>query len=337
MASAEPERTTFSATSLRGRIDEVLQHRLAPGGSWSLVDYPTHLNCGDGALYVGARDTARRLGARIDQVLDRTSYRGEHLRRDSTVVIQAGGNWGGLYETHHRLRLQLLRDTVGRPVLQLPQSIHHASERHREELRRAVGEHGGLTLLVRDQRSLEVARADYDCHVELAPDLAFGMVPGPRGNPTTELTAQSRVDAEGAAGSERATSLPDGTTVWDWLSVPERSRSARLLSLTEGSYRAYRRWPSSVSRRLNVALSNALAIDNVRRGVGCLSVGRVVVTDRLHGHILSVLHGIPHVVVDDAFGKVAAFHSTWTAHAPLHEFAPTWSDVPDALERLRAP
>ena len=47
------------------------------------------------------------------------------------------------------------------------------------------------------------------------------------------------------------------------------------------------------------------------RGLEILGRGRGVVTDRLHGHILSSLMGIPHVALDNSYGKLSAFMDTW--------------------------
>ena len=38
----------------------------------------------------------------------------------------------------------------------------------------------------------------------------------------------------------------------------------------------------------------------------------MVVTDRLHGHILCSLLDIPHVLLDNADQKLSAYHNTWT-------------------------
>ena len=43
-----------------------------------------------------------------------------------------------------------------------------------------------------------------------------------------------------------------------------------------------------------------------------LSTGGLVVTDRLHAHILSLLLDIPHVLLDNSYGKVAGFADQWT-------------------------
>jgi pyruvyl transferase EpsO len=37
-----------------------------------------------------------------------------------------------------------------------------------------------------------------------------------------------------------------------------------------------------------------------------------VVTDRLHAHILCLLLGIPHAVLDNSYGKLTRFLDAWT-------------------------
>src|SRR3546814_3331383 len=54
-----------------------------------------------------------------------------------------------------------------------------------------------------------------------------------------------------------------------------------------------------------------LAQWRLRRGISMLSQGRVIVTDRLHAHILSLLLDIPQVVLDNMYGKVSAFAAQW--------------------------
>ena len=46
-----------------------------------------------------------------------------------------------------------------------------------------------------------------------------------------------------------------------------------------------------------------------------LSQGNVVITDRLHAHILSVLLGIPNIVLDNNYGKVHGYMEAWTSDA----------------------
>ena len=47
-------------------------------------------------------------------------------------------------------------------------------------------------------------------------------------------------------------------------------------------------------------------------GLLFLQRGRVVVTERLHGHILSTLLDVPHVLLDNPDRKLSSYHRTWT-------------------------
>ena len=47
----------------------------------------------------------------------------------------------------------------------------------------------------------------------------------------------------------------------------------------------------------------------------------MVVTDRLHAHLLSLLLAIPHAVLDNTYGKLGRFLDAWTGDAPgVHRF-----------------
>jgi pyruvyl transferase EpsO len=78
--------------------------------------------------------------------------------------------------------------------------------------------------------------------------------------------------------------------------------------------------------------SDRLATLQLHRGCRLLANGRVIVTDRLHGHLLSILLGLPHVVLDDRHGKIASTRTTWTRHWP----ATRWARTPhEALAHAR--
>ena len=70
------------------------------------------------------------------------------------------------------------------------------------------------------------------------------------------------------------------------------------------------------------------------RGLRILSAGKVVVTDRLHAHILCLLMNIPHVLLDNSYGKVNNFVDTWTKDSPLVHLSDSISSVPDLLASI---
>ena len=88
--------------------------------------------------------------------------------------------------------------------------------------------------------------------------------------------------------------------------------------------------------RPNAATFEPLAERWVDRGCRILARGRVVVTDRLHGHLLSLLQGIPHVVMDNSYGKLRSVYEEWTHQCSLAAWAETPEEAVEAARRLLA-
>jgi pyruvyl transferase EpsO len=81
----------------------------------------------------------------------------------------------------------------------------------------------------------------------------------------------------------------------------------------------------------------ALAAHRLARALGVLASGRMIITDRLHGHILCLLLGIPHIVFDNNYGKLGRFIETWTADCGLVERASNLAKALDSWKSTGAP
>jgi pyruvyl transferase EpsO len=247
--------------------------------------------------------------------------------------------------------------------VQLPQTIHFGSRPTLDRARRIVDSHPRFHLLVRDARSLDIARREFDVPSSLCPDMAFCLGPLDRSTPpVTDVVWLSRTDAEsahpamstpmldglGSAGLDGITTLngqepdlprdrrvhagarpsdphdsrsiapPGAIDVADWIDEPVTPLLRANYALMGLTLRAPAvRFP----RQLLMRTFEPLARQRLGRGLHILSAGRVVITDRLHGHILSLLLSIPHVLLDNSYGKIASFYETWTRESSLVRFA----------------
>ncbi len=325
-------------------IDRILGALLPRGSRVALVNFPNHANAGDPALWLGERAALDRTGAEVVYTASWASYDPDTLRRelgDGTVLIHAGANFGDLYP--HRqasTRERLLADLPDLRTIQLPQSIHFEEPDNRDRLRRLCEDHSDFTLLTREPQSQAYAQQWFAVPSLLCPDPAFslGMRALPA-EPTTDVLWLARTDPE-ASGYE----IPDAYGIaieqLDWLapldeepSWPPGDRWWRAINSTllpryeRGSGLARRLW------RLNARTFEPLAERWVDRGCRILARGCVVVTDRLHGHLLSLLQGTPHVVLDNNYGKLRSVYDHWTYQCSLTH----WADSPDdAVEIARA-
>ncbi len=293
----------------------------------ALVDVPSHSNVGDSAIYLGELAWIRDAGLPPpDYVCDEYSYREEDLRARvprGTILIHGGGNLGDLWPRQQALRERILSRFPDHRVVQLPQTIHFESPAELERAAPLFANHRNLTVLVRDKVSLELAVNRLRCHAVLCPDPAFalGAFPRPR-PPVDDVLILARTDKESAESGP-----PPGTRVVDWLGDPPSSliRMERWLRKKEKGLMV-RNW-----------LRQPLAAQRLKRGCLLLSRGRTIVTDRLHAHILCLLMGIPHVLVDNSYGKVRSFFDAWTRDAPGVRFCGDWTQALEtlALDRPR--
>jgi pyruvyl transferase EpsO len=289
---------------------------------WDLVDFPHHFNCGDHAIWLGCLKVAEEFGITVRSTTSLQTYRRDKLNAAGPIVIHGGGNFGGLYPHHDELRIELLTGFRDRPIVQMPQSIQLMKPDILERLKRAIGSHPDFTFLVRDHRSLGIARKEFDCRTELVTDTAFALGNLTRVTPREELVVQARQDDEAAVQENL------GHPTVDWT-------KANIFSLRNLGWSAAYAAGKLPAPALASAVTNRFARLNLQWAVDMLSRGRVLVTDRLHGHIIATLCGIEHIVVDDRHGKVRSFWETWTRDAPMATFVPTWRDAEGALVELR--
>jgi pyruvyl transferase EpsO len=308
------EASIVAVEALRREAERVLRSFVRPGESCALLDFPNHGNVGDSAIWLGTRALLEQIGTRVVYTCDVLTLRAATLRRnvgDGPILLQGGGNFGDLWPQFQRFREHVIETFADARVILLPQSIHFEGRENLARARQVLGSHPRLTLLVRDKRSLEIALSELSVEAILCPDLAFGLGPLRReGAPVHDVLMLARRDKE-AAGERAAAHVVGGHAVdWgddDWLIGALRALTRRAL-----------RPPLLGPLWRHVApVYDAFARARLRAGVRLLSSGRVVVTDRLHGHVLCVLLGIPHVVLDNSYGKIGSVLDTWTGHLDL--------------------
>ena len=151
----------------------------------------------------------------------------------------------------------------------------------------------------------------------MCPDMTFAL-----GNLTRPERSRQAIfwlsRTDGEASGYAFPECQEGVDRTDWVedTPPIHFLREKLLTL-QLSY------PGAIRRLWNFFpdIFDGFARQRMRRGCRMLSRGRVVIADRLHGHILSLLMGIPHVLLDDNYGKLKSFYETWTAASGLAVWA----------------
>ncbi|XP_060571655.1 uncharacterized protein LOC132729840 [Ruditapes philippinarum] len=262
-----------------------------------LFDYSHSENKGDSAITVGETLLLRKLKIEIvfvckihciDYQLDRAhNISKKYTSKDLVILFHGGGNVIG-WPLSDVSRGKQIKRFMQFNIVMFPQSILiMGPDSHIKFCQKIYASHQRLTFLWRDKVSFDLGKKLFPkVRSLLSPDIAYQIGFVSRFMyPTFDILWIRRTDKE--SPHYNTPLAPEGYRmhVSDWLMW----KNPRGDSPMEDSF---------------------LMTTN---GMMFLQRGRVVITDRLHGHILSTLLNIPHVYIDNKQRKISNYHTTWTA------------------------
>jgi pyruvyl transferase EpsO len=299
---------------LQGIVHSVLSDYYT-GSPYALLDFPNHSNVGDSAIWAGEVAYLRRYWKRAPSYVSQHDVDWKALAdavANGPVLLHGGGNFGDVWPTYQRFRETVLDHLPHNTIIQLPQSIQFDDPASLRRTAEVIARHKSFVLLVRDQASYELASSQFDCTVRLCPDMAFCLGPMARPTPPRRpLVLLLRSDKEAASSAEQSgVEIPAGASVEDWLQEPgDTARRARMRSRLGMIASLDPRQLAPMARLTRYY--DELTTLRIRRGVSQLSQGSQIISDRLHAHILGTLLGIPQIMLDNNYGKISRFISTW--------------------------
>ncbi len=279
----------------------------------ALLDFPDYMNVGDSMIWAGEVSYLRNSRHRISYVCDINRYSTKVLTSrfpSGPILLNGGGNFGDVWPRFQEFREKVVKDFPDRQIVQLPQSVFFKSPTAAKRANETLGSHKNYTLLVRDHRSLERAREQLpDVKVRFCHDMALGWTPviTKERRTNNRLLVLARQDREAKFFLAEVTkpiriSRDDvadwglrglGRALWQFSRIP-----ARIARTVPGCK------DSGVLYPLIALGYRSMASLNLHDGVRRFIRASVVVTDRLHAHVLALLLGIPHVVMDNNYDKI---------------------------------
>jgi len=302
--------TDRQKSALADKYFASLSPYVEPGEEYALVDFPDYFNVGDSAIYAGEMAFFDQYAQRSPAyVCTLSSYQRDidHYCPQGVIFLQGGGNFGSIWRKHQDLRLDVLKTYRGRRVVQLPQSLHFADTVSRDRTARSIDRHGDFVLLVRDQPSFEFAQRHFNCAVHLCPDAAHNLRHLPVSKPPRHKVLSILRDDKEAKNDDIRSIAENLGPVADWRRQPwarspidqlDRVIAPRLppsRALMARRERAYRRQ----------------AWRRIRFGVKLLEQGELLISDRLHVHIMATLMQRRHISLDNSYGKISRYIDAW--------------------------
>lgn len=289
------------------------------------TDFPDYPNVGDSAIALGNLTYWQQAGVGVESVYALTTLAPSTYRSTTSVVINGGGNLGGLYPpiSSHRYTLaeRLQPETL---LIQASQSVDFVSEVDRMWFTKSMAARPNMRIAVRDANSLKTV-GPVQGETLLCPDSAhmLGAIASPP--PAQTALFLARRDDESAVGGGWT-----GLETVDW---PTDFRGPAAMSwLRWRLWRFMPRWKAVLNN--TPAKWQRLATRRLERGLNILSRGEIVVTDRLHAMLLALHMGREVVAIDNANRKLSNYAETWFGNAqPALSFVKSVDDAQRKLSR----
>ena len=291
---------------------------------------------------------------------------------NSTIFLQGGGNLGDLWCDHQQFREEIIQKYPHHRIIILPQTIYFQEQDNLHRAAKIFNNHGNLTIFVRDPRSYALANQYFpNCQVFLSPDMAFMLADLPiirylhYNWRQKKILYHCRDDKEIVAELNSSVLHLPKVVVQDWLPPEEKLQRSHITPDSPwywhlpGAVKIYRElWQQRLSNPMRW-LSKGLwekyhplnyfgtALDDIEnpkmlevsedyfyRSTYQLNHYSLVITNRLHGHILCILLKIPHVFLPNSYGKNQLWHETWAKDIKFCRFASSPATITQAIQEL---
>ncbi len=288
------------------------------GKSVCIFDAPTHPNKGDSAIFLGQLELLTLLGCRLVEW--------DFDNKADFVLMSGGGNLGDLYMHREFLRMYQFAIFRDKSFVIFPQSVCYLNSQYQYFAIELLKRIPRLTLCLRDQKSLE--KMDGVPNKILLPDMATMLGPlKPAKKAIIDVLILVRADRE----AEKDFSLSSCTSGLI-LHLQNKNLSFKVVTDDE-----YLKDSFSQDKKHIVESDMPKAHQNckirVEEIIDLISTFKIIITDQLHGHIFSYLMDKPNIIIDNNYGKIKSYHTTWTTSHTKSFFVDNFTQLVQCLDK----
>ncbi len=322
-----------SLLDLEKEIHTQLAHRM--NANCVLLNTPDHINIGDQLIWQGEMDFLDSLNIQPSYITSHFNFDWRDFSKDTLILLHGGGNFGDVWEGHNDFRIKVVENYQDNRILIFPQSVEYNDEKLIVLDAKRYAVHKNVTICARDQFSYNLLSKFFENEILLVPDMAFCMkLEKPNRGFKNRNLLLKRVDREISSSFDY--SSYSGFELRDWPSFDN--------TLFNFSHRVWeklnRLWARNLLSKKTKNTTFGLGVLRnkewlIEKGIYFISSYDLVVSTRLHGHILALLLGVPTIMIDNSYGKNKRFYQTWLKDIPESQLVTSPEEMKVVLNKLK--
>ncbi|MGB3510002.1 MAG: polysaccharide pyruvyl transferase family protein [Microcoleaceae cyanobacterium] len=357
--------THTNASGIKKTLDKSLEN-LGNFEKCALLQYPRHINIGDHMIWLGTIFYLTNiLKTKITYASSAEEFSQAEMDEkigDSPIILHGGGNLGDIWYGHQTFREYVISQNHHRPVIVMPQTIYFQDKSYLKKSAKIFNSHPNLTLCVRDRYSYDFALKHFSsCRIILAPDMAFQMADmsyfSVTKTPEKSILYLKRTDKELNQSFLPELMKISNLVIADWISYHQKwslgKPNSKFRQILAKLYREVwqrglatpqelidrRMWLKTTTENIDFnSLYNPsmhrLSLSFLHSGIYQFQKYPLIITSRLHGHILCVLLNIPHIFLPNSYHKNQGFYETWSCNIPFCKFVSDITQIEATIEEF---
>lgn len=238
------------------------------------------------------------------------------LPEDVIILLHGGGNFGDLYPKHQILREEVVKAFPNNKIVYLPQTVHFKDQQALNDSAKIIRKHKNLTIFCRDLNSEKLLKEKFCDNVIMCPDMAHSLWQiFPRQNKTqvardTLWMLRKDIEKTDLSGLSDA---PESSMYEDWEDICSNKDRFIMRALVKAER------INNIAGRYIIPTSQLWGnyTDQLVKRVNEYFLShKIVVTSRMHGHILCCLLDMPTKLLDNSYGKNSTYYDAWTHTVP---------------------
>lgn len=238
----------------------------------------------------------------------------KNINKNDLIFISGGGWMGNLWLHNENVIREIVSSYLNNQIIIFPQTVFYSNDNKGifecKKTAEILNKHSNLFLFLREKDSYDLAKKYFSrININLAPDMAlYGSLLGEK-------------QSSEASNTIKICLRDDREQVLDI--------KAEILNILEEKYKKYK------IEEITTVLPKYITLNNRKKEVlNCwknISEAKILITDRLHAMIFSILNGVPCIALNNKTGKVFGVYS-WIKNENIVSCASTIDEMLISLQ-----
>ena len=264
-----------------------------------ITNTPCHYNFGDEAILMSTQQFLKFYFPTIEQIVITMYENLDHINliqyiiNKNDIIIINGGGYFGLYELYIKAQANIVNTFQNNHIIFFPCTLIKPNKKKKHEYKKYIkifNSHKNITLFTREDKSYEVA-------LNLFPNITIYKVPDIATRLNLSFVKKTN-DRNGALLIFRKNEV-----------LLEQKDRDTIESITKKYY-------NKIFKRSTKLLYTEDTTQDIRRNTSIefikfLAQRSIVITDRLHAGLFSIITGTPCIILGNKYHKVESSYNSW--------------------------